>query len=116
MTEYVEIEVEPGLTMTVEARQEWENVLVDAGRTKDVATATLATLSSTLDGIRAAAASAMARFCNMENRPSELSVEFSVQLAAEAGVVIASTAATANMSVAVKWVDLNHIALPKEQS
>lgn len=106
MPEYVDIEIEPGLSLTVQAPENLENVLVDAGKTKDVATATLATLSSTLDGIRSASAAAVSRFRAMEQRPSELSIEFSIQLAAEAGVVIASTSATANMRVGLKWADL----------
>ena len=51
----------------------------------------------------------------MSERPSEVAVEFSVQLAAEAGVVIASTSATANMKVTLKWNGLGQ-PRPDEES
>ena|SRR5271157_5192442 len=37
------------------------------------------------------------------DQPEEFSVEFGVKLSAEAGVVIASAAAEANLKVSVKW-------------
>src|SRR4051812_41682964 len=36
-------------------------------------------------------------------QPDEFSVEFGVKLSAEAGVVIAKTAAEANLKISVKW-------------
>ena len=62
MPEYVEVEIEPGLTLTVEAPAPSENVLVDAGRTMDLARSAQQTFTSTLNGIRSAAETALARF------------------------------------------------------
>jgi Trypsin-co-occurring domain 1 len=37
------------------------------------------------------------------DQPEEFAVEFGVKLTAEAGVIVASTAAEANLKVSVKW-------------
>lgn len=105
MPAYVELEVTPGSTLLVEAPPSSENLLVDAGRAEDLSGKAVSTLAAALDSIRAAGASVISRMRNMEHRPDEITLEFAIQLAAEAGVVIASTSATANMRISFKWVE-----------
>ncbi|MDH2389452.1 MULTISPECIES: CU044_2847 family protein [Streptomyces] len=69
------------------------NSLVQAGRTFDAA----------LDGIRAAAESALGVFRDGTLRPDGLELEFGVKLTAEAGAVIAKSAAEGHLTVRLSW-------------
>ena len=104
MPAYAEVEVAPGSSLLVEVPPSSEDPLVEAGRAGDLAGQAVSTLAGTLDSIRDAGASAISRIRSMEHRPDEITLQFAIQLAAEAGVVIASTSATANMSITFKWV------------
>ena len=105
MAEYVRVPIDAECALIVEVPASAENELVEAGRTETLSENALTTFESTLDAIRAAAQSAIASTVNMDCKPSEVTVEFGVQLAAQAGVVIAATSASANMRVAFKWTD-----------
>lgn len=105
MPTYVEVEVAPGSTLLVEAPLSSANLLVEAGRAEDLSGKAMSTLTAALDSIRATGAAAISRMRAMEHRPEEITLEFAIQLAAEAGVVIASTSATANMRISFKWVE-----------
>ncbi|MFE5590989.1 CU044_2847 family protein [Streptomyces sp. NPDC056549] len=56
-----------------------------------------------LDTVRPVAESFVGRFRGMANAPDEITLEFGVSLSAEADVVIASTATSANFSVSLTW-------------
>jgi len=103
VAEYAEIPVEGGPPLLVQAPPSLENELVEAGRATDVAAGAVRSLGDALAGIRSAADSAIDTLRSAKHAPQEITVSFSVQLAAEAGVVIASTAASANMSVSMTW-------------
>ena len=105
MPEYVQVEVAPGVRLLVEAPEDAENGLVEAGRAADVAATAAQSLTSTLDALRSAASTTLQRLRSMDTQPSEVTLEFSIQLAAEAGVVVARTQTAANMKVALKWVN-----------
>nr|WP_254552879.1 CU044_2847 family protein [Kitasatospora sp. MMS16-BH015] len=56
-----------------------------------------------LDGARAAAESALAVFRGGVLAPDEVEIEFGVKLSAEAGALIARTAADAHLTVRLTW-------------
>lgn len=61
------------------------------------------TYDQALDGVRRAADATMRQFARMATRPSEVEVEFSVRLSADAGAVITSVAAEAQLRVRLMW-------------
>ncbi len=103
MPEYADIYVEDGVALVVQVPESSEPVLVEAGRARELSEQAINSFGAAIDSIRTAAAAVVRRTKAMDHRPKEVTVEFSIQLAAEAGVVIASTAATANMRVAFLW-------------
>lgn|SRR5512144_1780704 len=104
MATYVQVEIEPGSELLVEAPPSAENHLVEAGRVSELAAQATSSLAETVESIKAAGEMAISRVRGMEHLPDEVTLEFAVQLAAEAGVVIASTSASANLKITFKWV------------
>ena len=104
MPAYVDLEVAPGSSLLVEVPPSSEEPLVEAGRAGDLSGRAVSTLAGALDSITAAGASAITHIRAMDHCPDEVTLQFSIQLAAEAGVVIASTSATANMAITFKWI------------
>jgi uncharacterized protein YfiM (DUF2279 family) len=103
MAEYIDIYVEDGVALVVQVPESSEPIVVEAGRARELSEQAITSFGTTIDSIRTAAAAVIQRSKTMERQPTEVTVEFSIQLAASAGVVIASTAATANMRVAFRW-------------
>jgi hypothetical protein len=103
MPEYTDIYVEDNIILVVEVPERSEPMVVEAGRARELSERAITSFGSAIDSIRAAAATVIQRTSEMDHPPEDITVEFSIQLAAEAGVVVASTAATANMSVAFRW-------------
>ncbi|MFF7216108.1 CU044_2847 family protein [Streptomyces sp. NPDC008238] len=60
-------------------------------------------LGQMLDTVRPVAEGFVSRVRGMAHAPDEVTLEFGVSLSAEADVVIASTATTANFSVTLTW-------------
>ena len=103
MAEYTDIYVEDGVALVVQIPESSEPMVVEAGRARELSEQAITSFGTAIDSIRTAAAAVIRRSKTMEHRPTEVTVEFSIQLAAAAGVVIASTAAAANMRVAFTW-------------
>ncbi|MHA6784291.1 CU044_2847 family protein [Pseudonocardia saturnea] len=103
MPEYVDVPVDGDLVLVVEVPPDSAPTVVEAGRARELSEQVATSFTAAIDSIRGAAETVIDRARTMANSPSEVTVEFSVQLAAGAGVVIASTAATANMRVAFRW-------------
>lgn len=103
MPEYADIYVGDGVALVVQVPESSEPMVVEAGRARELSAQAINSFGTAIDSIRAAATAVIQRAKTMDHRPTEVTVEFSIQLAAEAGVVIASTTATANMRVAFKW-------------
>jgi hypothetical protein len=101
MSDFVEIPVSADALLLVE--RDTGDEIVAAGRVRDVAQAGLATLDDALGGLRAAAERVVCMARDAIEPPQEVTVEFAVQLASEAGVVVARTSATANLKVAFRW-------------
>ena len=99
--DYLEIDIGSGGPLLVE--RESADEIVEASRLHDVARRGIQTFDGAMDSLRDAAEVAVARVTKLAWRPDQVTVEFSVQLGSEAGVVIARAAATANMSVSLTW-------------
>jgi hypothetical protein len=100
--DYVEIPLADGESLIVES-SEVRAGTVQAGRLRDVAGAATETFESAMTRLRSAADSVVRRMRDMAHPPDEVTVEFAVKLATQAGVVIANTSAEANLSVTLKW-------------
>ncbi|MFF3935069.1 CU044_2847 family protein [Streptomyces phaeofaciens] len=79
------------------------DAVVEAGRAADLLARGTESFESAMDAVRDAARTAVTRVRELSQPPQEVTVQFAVQLAAEAGVVVAKTAATANMSISLTW-------------
>jgi Trypsin-co-occurring domain 1 len=99
--DYLEINVGGSHPLVVE--YESADEIVEASRVHDVAQRGIQTFEEAMDSLRDAAERAVARVTSLAPRPDQVTVQFSVQLGTEAGVVIARAAASANMSVTLMW-------------
>ena len=83
--------------------REVDETLVRVGRRGRSIARAERSLAQMLDTVRPVAESFVGRFRGLANAPDEMTLEFGVSLSAEADVVIASTAASANFSVSLTW-------------
>ena len=61
------------------------------------------TLEEAIARVKPAAQALVAAMTSLPQRPDELTVTFGVELSGSLGAIIASTAATANISVTLTW-------------
>uniref|UniRef100_A0AAU3GQ75 Trypsin-co-occurring domain-containing protein n=1 Tax=Streptomyces sp. NBC_01401 TaxID=2903854 RepID=A0AAU3GQ75_9ACTN len=83
--------------------REVDETLVRVGRGGRSIARAERSLGQMLDTVRPVAESFVGRFSGLANAPDEITLEFGVSLSAEADVVIASTATSANFSVSLTW-------------
>src|SRR5262245_35282769 len=102
LNEYVQVPLPDGSSLVVET-VEIRPGTVPAGRLHDIAASATETFDSAMDRLRSAAGSVVLRMKEMAKPPDEVTVQFAVKLATQAGVVIANTSAEANLSVTLKW-------------
>jgi len=100
--DFVEVPLPDGLSLVVE-RTDLGPGTVPAGRLRDLAESATESFDSAMTRLRAAAGAVMGRMHEMPQPPDEVTVQFAVKLATQAGVVIANTSAEANLSVTFKW-------------
>ncbi|NED82259.1 hypothetical protein G3I76_19455 [Streptomyces sp. SID11233] len=102
MTALMEFTTDSGATVTVEVARHAPgaqlvtrdgNVLARSGRTFDHA----------LQGIRAAAESALAVFRDGTLKPDGVEIEFGVKMTTEAGAVIAKSSVEGHLTVKLSW-------------
>ncbi|MGW7256310.1 CU044_2847 family protein [Streptomyces sp. NPDC054834] len=102
MNRLVEFKTEDGALVVVEtAEAATGSRLVSRG--EGPAAQTARTFESALDGVRAAAQSALRVFRDGALRPDSVELEFGVKLSAEAGAVIAKGAAEGQLVVRLSW-------------
>lgn len=89
-------------TIRVQVREQ-EDDLVRVGRGDRAVARAERTFGQMLDTVRPVAESFVNRFGGMANAPDEITLEFGVSLSAQADVVIASTATSANFTVSLTW-------------
>ncbi|MGW8060715.1 CU044_2847 family protein [Streptomyces ziwulingensis] len=97
----VEFRTEDGARVVVEGVEDEDGArLVSRG---DEPARAVRTFEDSLDGVRAAAASALRVFRDGSLRPDSVELEFGVKLSAEAGAVIAKGAAEGHLVVRLTW-------------
>ena len=101
MKRYVEFPLEGGEKIRVEVSV--EEGRVTRGEPKDVIEPASVAFDAALAKLGPICTAIVRQARGLVDQPEEFSVEFGVKLSAEAGVVIASTAAGANLKVSVKW-------------
>ncbi|MDH6574925.1 CU044_2847 family protein [Kitasatospora sp. MAP5-34] len=105
MPEYAEFLTAGGAVVRVEgagAEAEVPYGMQPVGRSAGIGRA-VDTFEEALSGVRAAAESALAVFRGGSLEPDEVEIEFGVKLSAEAGALIARTAADAHLTVRLSW-------------
>ena len=102
MNEFVEVPVSDEISLVVET-VDIRTGTVPAGRLRDLAESATETFDSAMTRLRVAAGTVVRRMRDMGQPPDEVTVQFAVKLATQAGVVIANTSAEANLSVTLKW-------------
>ncbi len=101
MDELVEFTTEDGVRVVVEGVEDQDGArLVSRG---DGPARAARTFEDSLDGVRAAAASALRVFRDGSLRPDAVELEFGVKLSAEAGAVIAKGSAEGHLVVRLSW-------------
>jgi hypothetical protein len=100
--EFVEVPLPDGSSLVVESA-DIRGGTVAAGRLHDLTKAAAETFDTAMKRLRVAAGSVVKQVRDMPEPPSEVTVQFAVKLATQAGVVIASTTAEANLTVSLKW-------------
>ncbi|MGW3357424.1 CU044_2847 family protein [Streptomyces bungoensis] len=106
MSRLVEFTTEEGAVVVVETADApaGGNRLVSRGEGPAAQTArTFTTFEGALDGVRAAAQSALRVFRDGSLRPDSVELEFGVKLSAEAGAVIAKGTAEGQLTVRLSW-------------
>jgi hypothetical protein len=107
VAEFIEVPVVGASALVVEAEESAPGV-VPAGRLHDVTGAATETFDRAMIRLRGAAANAVQHMRQMVDPPDEVTVQFAVKLATQAGVVIANTSAEANLSVTLKWTNATY--------
>ena len=101
MDSLVEFDLEDGATVLIQAERSPTITTRGGGRSQEKAEKSF---ERAAEAIRPAAEKMLATFKDMENAPSEISLEFRVQFSAEAGAFIGTVSGGANFAVTVKWI------------
>ncbi|MDO0914088.1 CU044_2847 family protein [Streptomyces sp. DT2A-34] len=100
----VEVPLGDGSDETIRVQiREVDSALVRVGRGGSPIARAERSFGQMLDTVRPVAESFVGRFRGLANAPDEITLAFGVSLSAEADVVIASTATSANFSVSLTW-------------
>ncbi|WP_369166390.1 CU044_2847 family protein [Streptomyces sp. R28] len=100
----VEVPLGDGSDETIRVQiREVDSALIRVGRGGGSIARAERSFGQMLDTVRPVAESFVGRFRGLANAPDEITLEFGVSLSAEADVVIASTATSANFSVSLTW-------------
>jgi hypothetical protein len=107
MSRFVEFPVEDGGTLLVavddaEVRESQQPTYRGSG-SREIVERSTRTMEAAVERIRPAARAFVDAFTQLPRPPDEVSVTFGVELSAEAGAIIATTAAKANFSVTLCW-------------
>ncbi|MFF2204330.1 CU044_2847 family protein [Streptomyces sp. NPDC058145] len=102
MGRLVEFTTEDGAVVVVETAEPATGTRL-VSRGQNPAAQAARTFEGTLDGVRAAAQSALRVFRDGSLRPDSVELEFGVKLTAEAGAIIAKGAAEGQLVVRLGW-------------
>jgi Trypsin-co-occurring domain 1 len=107
MPELVEYRLEDGGSVLVSVGGSGENDVITRGwgedRPRRVAEQANETFEAVVAKVRPAADAVLASLSGLRSAPDEITVEFAIQLTADAGICIASLGSSANFKVALSW-------------
>jgi hypothetical protein len=107
MSTFVEFPLENGGSLLVATdgltRYDTQPPVFRGGASRDVVERSTRTMEAVVERIRPAAHAFVDAFSQLPRPPDDVSVTFGVELSAEAGAIIATTAAKANFSVTLGW-------------
>lgn len=106
MKHFVDFQTSTGEEIRVEVAEDSSaDGITRAGKGQDMIVKASQSLESALDKIRPIAEAIVDRLNALSQKPSEVEVEFSLKMSAEAGMVVASGQIEANYTVKLKWVN-----------
>jgi NTP-dependent ternary system trypsin peptidase co-occuring protein len=100
---FVEVPLGQGEALIVQVDDD-AGGLVRAGRLDEVTATATETFESALGRLKGAAQAVVTRMRTLAEPPDEVTVDFSVKLGTQLGVVIANSSAEANLRVSLRWV------------
>ena len=105
MPQLIQYPLEGGGTVLVAVEKTTEPVTRGWGedRAQRVAEQANETFETAVAGVRPAADALLASLSGLRSAPDEITVEFAVQLTAEAGICIATLGSTANFKIQLTW-------------
>jgi hypothetical protein len=107
MSQVIEYPLEGGGSVMVAVEGTGADGVVTRGwgndRSTQVAERASETFEAAVANVRPAADALLASLSGLQATPSEITVEFAVQLTAEAGVCIATLGSSANFKVSLTW-------------
>ncbi|MEU3344312.1 CU044_2847 family protein [Streptomyces sp. NPDC006700] len=103
MPQVVSVPLDSGEDLRIEVDMRDENGWTRAGRAQDAADAVSRTLQDALAPIRPGMQAIVDHLRGGVAPPDSIKLEFGIKFSADAGVVVARTAAEANFSVVVEW-------------
>jgi hypothetical protein len=101
MKKLIKFRAASGPDVLIEVDEDAEG-MGQVGREDHVADLTQETFERAMSGIRPITDRIMSTLRDLNN-PEELALQFGIKLSAEAGVILASASAEANISVTMKW-------------
>jgi|SRR5215470_2992822 len=102
MNELVRLDLDDGGSVLVAVASS-DPAIARASRVGDAIRSAATSFESAMGGVRDAAVSALRRFRDIPQPPDEITIEFGVEFSAQAGAVIAQTAAAAHLQVTLAW-------------
>ena len=108
MRELIEYPLESGGSILVEVDLADDQRIVRAARSDELAAKASQTFEHALDRVRPVADAVLTRLKGLASRPDEVEVSFGLKLSTEAGAILASAGAEANLQVKLKWVRGEH--------
>ena len=103
MSRLVEIPLQDGTTIVAEGADTRFGEAVRSARPADSVTTAATTLEAAVDRIVPASQAIITRLRAGIDAPSEIVLEFGMQVRAEAGLIVARTSGEANFAVRVTW-------------
>jgi hypothetical protein len=101
MESFVEVTLPGGGSLIVECDS--GHSVVQAGRGRRVGELVEETFESALDRVTRAAEAVHRRVAAAPTPPDEVTIEFAINLASEIGVVVATSSASANLKLVMRW-------------
>jgi hypothetical protein len=103
MSQLIEVPLESGGTILIEAEAVSSSTPMRGGAAKKVIEQVEQTFEAALDNVRATASAVITKLRDVPQAPEEVTVEFGIKFGAKGSIYIAGGEAEANFKVALKW-------------